>query len=432
MRNSTVRCPERFICALCILVPLLGLLPARAFAANTADAAQDAKPRLKMTCTLAPSSVFPGEAVVITGIVEGFPPDRALKALSFTWTGDAEITGSGNTATILAQHPGVMTIHGKAEQKSNPRKFGACDATLTVKPFDPPTMSCAASPAAVISGQNTTISAIGVSPQQRTLTYRYAASAGTISGGGPTVIYSSMGAPPGPIAILCTVVDDQGHSASATTSILVRLPLLAMPPPAHEELPLFPWPPPQASARVTLPMTPGTAGMKQMGDVDQRILTALDQMGYAERSHYWVPGGYALVTRVEQIDKNGRPKPMPYRFSGQLPPPDGIMSYFAGLFTSPPGYFRIIVFVVTNASFNDTSAPLGEADALRLLSAGPAMLPPGFASNPVPADTKITALIYEYQKSTADLTSPAVPIQSTVDAATHLQQAGLWQFFSTH
>jgi hypothetical protein len=164
--------------------------------------------------------------------------------------------------------------------------------------------------------------------------------------------------------------------------------------------------------------------------VDQKIVSALDRTGYVQRAYYAVPNGYALVTRVEQIEKDGSSMPPPYRFSDQIPPPNSLTRYLAGLFTSRPGYYRIIVFVATDVPFNDTAPPLREEEARQFLS-GPATLPPSVTVQSLSPATKITALIYEYQKSSADGKSPAAPIHSTVEAKVHLQQAGLWQLLNT-
>lgn len=118
------------------------------------------------------------------------------------------------------------------------------------------------------------------------------------------------------------------------------------------------------------------------------------------------------------------------RFSDEIPPPNSLTGYLSGLFTSRPGYYRIIVFVVTNVSVDDKAPPMSEEDARRFL-AGAATLPFTVAAQPLPPSTRITALIYEYQKSNADTKSTTIPIQSTVTAKVHLQQAGLWPSLST-
>jgi outer membrane protein OmpA-like peptidoglycan-associated protein len=112
-----------------------------------------------------------------------------------------------------------------------PWESGSCTATVTVKEFEPPTLSCSASPTDLKPGDSSTITAQGVSPQNRPLTYSYQASGGTISGSGNTATYSSAGASPGPVQITGTVTDDKGHSATCSTSVNVQAPPPPPPPP---------------------------------------------------------------------------------------------------------------------------------------------------------------------------------------------------------
>ncbi len=104
-----------------------------------------------------------------------------------------------------------------------------CTATYTVKQFEPPTISCSANPSTVAPGDSSTITATGVSPQNRPLTYSYSASAGSVSGNASTATLSTAGAAPGTITVTCNVVDDKGQTASATTTVTVNAP---PPPPA--------------------------------------------------------------------------------------------------------------------------------------------------------------------------------------------------------
>jgi hypothetical protein len=73
-------------------------------------------------------------------------------------------------------------------------------------------------------GDPSTITAAGSSPQNRTLTYSYSASAGQISGTSPTATLVTSGAPPGTITVTCNVVDDLGKQASATAVVTVTAP----------------------------------------------------------------------------------------------------------------------------------------------------------------------------------------------------------------
>jgi hypothetical protein len=118
---------------------------------------------------------------------------------------------------------------GKEGEK--PWQVAGCTATYTVKDFEPPTLSCSASPTDLRPGDAATITASGVSPQNRPLTYSYQASGGTISGNGTTAAYSSSGASSGPVQITCTVSDDVGHTATASTSVNVQAPPPPPPPP---------------------------------------------------------------------------------------------------------------------------------------------------------------------------------------------------------
>jgi len=95
---------------------------------------------------------------------------------------------------------------------------------------EPPTISCAVNPSTIEPGESSTITAMGASPQNRPLTYSYAASEGSISGTGPSAAYSSSGASAGTVEILCNVSDDQGHTVSASADVTI---LAASAPPPH-------------------------------------------------------------------------------------------------------------------------------------------------------------------------------------------------------
>jgi hypothetical protein len=85
-------------------------------------------------------------------------------------------------------------------------------------------MVCSASPQAVAPGEPSTITALATSPQNRPLTYSYSASAGTISGAGPTATLNTAGVTPGNIAVLCSATDDHDQKVSASTVVTVLVP----------------------------------------------------------------------------------------------------------------------------------------------------------------------------------------------------------------
>ena len=93
-------------------------------------------------------------------------------------TGD-NTTGAVDTSGL---NPGNYTVTGHVSEGQKAGQFADCTANFTVKQFDPPTISCSANPTTVQPGGTATITAQGVSPQNRPLTYTYSASAGQISG----------------------------------------------------------------------------------------------------------------------------------------------------------------------------------------------------------------------------------------------------------
>ena len=90
--------------------------------------------------------------------------------------------------------------------------------------FQPPTVSCSANPSSVRPGEPATITAQGMSPQNRPLTYSYSASGGSISGATSSATLSTASAASGDITVTCNVVDDKGQTASATTTVAVQTP----------------------------------------------------------------------------------------------------------------------------------------------------------------------------------------------------------------
>jgi outer membrane protein OmpA-like peptidoglycan-associated protein len=123
---------------------------------------------------------------------------------------------------------------GKAGKEGlKPGQSADCSASFTVKQFEPPTISCSANPTNLKPGDSSTITSVGLSPQNRPLTYTYSASAGTVSGSGTSATYSSTGAPTGAAEITCKVSDDKDQVATATTSVTITAPYV--PPVPHSK-----------------------------------------------------------------------------------------------------------------------------------------------------------------------------------------------------
>jgi outer membrane protein OmpA-like peptidoglycan-associated protein len=186
-------------------------------------------PPVTYSCAASPATVFPGDPITVTGTALNLNPK---KTATYNWTADGgTISGTSSTANIDTKtaNPGTYTVKGHISEGAKPGEMADCSAQYTVKAFEPPTISCSASPSTVAPGDSSTITATGMSPQNRPLTYSYSASSGSVSGSTSTATLSTAGAAPGTITVTCNVVDDKGQTASSMTTVTVNAP---PPPPA--------------------------------------------------------------------------------------------------------------------------------------------------------------------------------------------------------
>lgn len=168
-------------------------------------------------------------------------------------------------------------------------------------------------------------------------------------------------------------------------------------------LPHFPWPPPQASSKYELSdefFRAPEKGDVFFRDVDKRLKDALEDAGYTQQSYYAVPGGFALVVRLEQINSDGTPKSGDDRWAVEVAPLRhfSLDSYLKALFTNLSGYFRIIVFVVTPYPFDQSEATITDEEAAQWIYRGINRLPTNVGDEEYTEQHTCTALIYEFEK----------------------------------
>lgn len=178
------------------------------------------------------ASIFPGDPLTASATAGNLDPKLSTV---YTWTGNG-VTGTGAMANIATASlaPGTYTVKAQVKEGKpgkeglKPWQVAEASATFTVKAFEPPSIGCSVNSNSIKPGETATITASGVSPQNRPLTYSYTASAGTVSGSGSTATFDSTGAPAGPVGIVCNVLDDKGQTASANASVNI------LPPPPVE------------------------------------------------------------------------------------------------------------------------------------------------------------------------------------------------------
>ncbi len=197
-------------------------------------------PQVTLLCSASPSSVFPGDPVTVTATAGNLDPKLNV---IYSLTGPS-VTANGATATVATAmlSPGPYTVNcGVKEGKPGreglqPWESAIATAPFAVRPFEPPTISCTASPSTINPGDKSAITAAGVSPQNRALTYSYSAAAGTISGSGATATFDSTGAATGATGITCNVTDDKNQTATAGTIVTIAAPPPPVPSPEQVQL----------------------------------------------------------------------------------------------------------------------------------------------------------------------------------------------------
>ncbi len=200
------------------------------------------RPSLALACSASPAAIFPGDPVTVTATASNLDPKLNVV---YTWAGVPGLNGNGTTASLdsaatAALSPGSYTVdcgvkEGRPGKEGlRPWESAAATAILTVKAFEPPTISCSADPINLNPGDKSTITAAGVSPQNRPLTYTYSAASGAVSGSGASATYDSTGAATGPVTIACNVSDDKGQTATANASVTIAPPPPPPAPPAEQ------------------------------------------------------------------------------------------------------------------------------------------------------------------------------------------------------
>jgi hypothetical protein len=213
-------------------------------------------------------------------------------------------------------------------------------------------------------------------------------------------------------------------------------------PTSATQIPPFPWPPPPPSASRIIPggilMTrlreheshSGTVlavhGRYHLRDVDAVLRRSLRSAGYEFR-YYSTPRGFAMVARLERIDKKGAPFPAQERFDTAYRPLEGfsLMSYLRALFLAPPGYYRVIAFIISPEPFRASGKPVSAEEANAWLEGGVNILPRGIGDlEYILPDYACTALIYEFEKRDTQ-NNPVELHPGRLSADTHLESSGI-------
>lgn len=171
-----------------------------------------------------------------------------------------------------------------------------------------------------------------------------------------------------------------------------------------EPLPWHPWPPEDPSSFATLSsFFDFGAGSASLYDVAQLLTGVLARVGYVELGYYAVPGGFALVTRLEAISSDGEALAGAQRYRLPSDRVDfSLVEYIRSLFFAPQGRYRYLAFLVTDQPYVTADRPLDERTALERLRQGGVSLPVHYRNRPFSVDHRVDVLIYEFLKQAAD------------------------------
>lgn len=188
-----------------------------------------------------------------------------------------------------------------------------------------------------------------------------------------------------------------------------------------KHLPAFPWPAPpgyvsEQLGRESLALTPETTFKALRQLLIDGLRAASD--GFTHGVFTLPRDGFALVARMERVHTDGRPRDPRWIHEGV--PKTSFFDFLADLFFEEPGYFRMVVFVVTN----DFPTEAANAAAVPPPEQGWQFQMPPELGNQTLGDRPVLALVYSFKregsaKAQAWKDGAPTPVQ-------HLKQAGIW------
>lgn len=196
----------------------------------------------------------------------------------------------------------------------------------------------------------------------------------------------------------------------------------------EEDKPTFKLPPPKPSASCEIDLADFDLNLPATyKELDKKISDVLDDAEYNKASYLYVPNGFAIVTQLERITSDAEPFPEEQRWIFEevnTAKPFSLSDYIKAIFSASPGYYRTIVFVLTDKEFSvsDEEVPKDVVD--NWVTKGLNKLPKSIRDNELTSDHTLTALIYEFKKPESE-TKAYLSDPSKYRAKTHLKKASI-------
>jgi hypothetical protein len=188
----------------------------------------------------------------------------------------------------------------------------------------------------------------------------------------------------------------------------------------------FPFPPPRPSAFQVIPRELLVAGrpLLLLKDIATELDSAFTACGYGEKTYYGILDGFAMVSRIEQINEDGTPNS--HRWSLETIPVEkfSLRAYLNALFKARSGHYRVIAFIATPHSFTPKNVEVTSDQTTEWFFGGSTTLPEEIGNREYSASHACTAFIYEFRRIAGGQPEFVKPSQMT--GRTHLEKAGLW------
>jgi len=161
---------------------------------------------------------------------------------------------------------------------------------------------------------------------------------------------------------------------------------------------IFPIPYPVPSATYSI-QSNSIPQARYFYQVDSILRAGLDGCRYDERRYYYIPHGFALVTQMEQINKEGSSLDPPDRWSAKIANDlNNPWDYFKALFSTPKGFYRVLIFLYTDIDLSSNGNFISEEEARKWLNNGFNSLPNEIKYSTATNNHSCTLLVYHYEK----------------------------------
>jgi outer membrane protein OmpA-like peptidoglycan-associated protein len=177
------------------------------------------------SCSANPSSVYQGSNDPVAIHVNASSPANLPLTYNYTATGGTvEGTGPDARWNSSGLAVGTYTVTAKVDDGKGGTATCTADIQVQERPHHPPTISCSANPSTIMPGEKSTITSTASSPDNLDLTYSYSATAGQVTGTGPTATFDSTGLQSGSYKVNCSVTDSRGDKADSQATVDVQQP----------------------------------------------------------------------------------------------------------------------------------------------------------------------------------------------------------------